>query len=148
LRYGLRAPFAQERLSRRDDGQVVYRLRRPWPHAQGATHLILEPHDFLRRLAALVSFPYSHQVRRHGVFANHSRWRRRLPPPPARDPQDRELAPASSTQQQPEAASPPDPSRPSPQPRRRVPWAQLLRRVLAVDALSCPQRLKQCIRFS
>jgi hypothetical protein len=28
LRYGLRAPFSQERLSRRPDGKVVYRLRR------------------------------------------------------------------------------------------------------------------------
>jgi hypothetical protein len=62
-RYGLRAPFSQERLSRRPDGKVVYRLRRPWPNASGATHLVLEPLDFLRRLAALVSFPYAHQVR-------------------------------------------------------------------------------------
>jgi hypothetical protein len=29
LRYGLRAPFAQERLSLREDGKVIYRLRRP-----------------------------------------------------------------------------------------------------------------------
>jgi hypothetical protein len=28
LRYGLRAPFSQQRLSRRPDGKVVYRLRR------------------------------------------------------------------------------------------------------------------------
>jgi hypothetical protein len=28
-RYGLRAPFSQERLSRREDGRVVYELRRP-----------------------------------------------------------------------------------------------------------------------
>ena len=49
-RYGLRAPFSQERLSRRLDGKVVYTLRRPWPHAGGATHLILEPLDFLRHL--------------------------------------------------------------------------------------------------
>ena len=66
LRYDLRAPFSQERLSLRPDGKVVYRLRRPWPTAQGAMHLILEPLDFLRRLAALVSFPRAHQVRYHG----------------------------------------------------------------------------------
>jgi hypothetical protein len=63
LRYGLRAPFSQERLSRRPDGKVVYHLRRPWPHAGGATAIVLEPLDFLRRLAALVSFPYAHGVR-------------------------------------------------------------------------------------
>ena len=59
-------------------------MRRPWPNAQGATHLVLDPLDFLRRLAALVSLPYSHQVRYHGVFANRSRLRRYLPPPPLR----------------------------------------------------------------
>jgi hypothetical protein len=149
LRYGLRAPFAQERLSRRPDGRVIYRLRRPWPNPQGATHLILEPHDFLRRLAALVSFPYSHAIRRHGVFANRSRGRRRLPPPPARDPQEGELLPAPPAERQSEAAPPlvPSPSDTSPsgsslrptRPRRRLSWAQLLRRVLAVDALSCPR---------
>jgi site-specific DNA recombinase len=40
---------------------------RPWPSSQGATHLVLEPHDFLCRLAALVSFPRSHSVRRPAV---------------------------------------------------------------------------------
>ena len=58
LRYGMRAPFSQERLRRGLDGKVVYQLRRPWPNEHGATHLILEPLDFLRRLAALISFPY------------------------------------------------------------------------------------------
>jgi hypothetical protein len=29
LRYGLRAPFSQQRPSVREDGKVVYRLRRP-----------------------------------------------------------------------------------------------------------------------
>jgi hypothetical protein len=40
---------------------------RGWPHAGGATALVLEPLDFLRRLAALVSFPYAHGVRYHGL---------------------------------------------------------------------------------
>lgn len=52
LRYGLCAPFSQERLGVREDGKVVYRLRRPWPNGGGATHLLLDPLDFLRRLAA------------------------------------------------------------------------------------------------
>ncbi len=89
LRYGLRAPFSSERLSRRPDGKVVYKLRRPWPHAGGHTHLVLDLLDFLRRLAALVSYPRSHSVRRHGVFANRSRWRSLLPPPRCSAPQVR-----------------------------------------------------------
>ena len=158
-RYGLRAPFSQERLSRRLDGKVVYRLRRPWPHAGGATHLVLEPHDFLRRLAALVSFPYSHGVRRHGVFANRSRFRRLLPPPPpSRYAEEMELPlPGSAAPSAEGAEGTPAamgvitstgnagtpaagcPRMGSTAHRQRVSWAQLLRRVLHVDALACPR---------
>jgi Putative transposase len=146
LRYGLRAPFAQERLSQRPDGKVLYKLRRPWPNAQGNTHLVLEPLDFLRRLAALISFPYAHQVRYHGVFANRSAWRRLLPSPPPRVFAGMEagtvapgeagsaavLAPAS-------AAAAVEGTTVTTRSPRRVPWAQLLRRVLQVDALRCPR---------
>ena len=71
-RYGLRAPLSQERLTLRDDGRVVYHLRRPWPNATGAHCLVLEPTEFLRRLAALVPAPYANLVRYHGVFAGRS----------------------------------------------------------------------------
>ena len=83
-RYGLRAPFSQERLSRRTDGRIVYSLRRPWPHSRGVTHLVMDPLDFLRRLAALVPPPGLHMVRYHGVFANRAKLRARLPSPPPR----------------------------------------------------------------
>jgi hypothetical protein len=162
-RYGLRAPFSQERLSRGPDGKVVYRLRRAWPHAGGATHLILDPLDFLRRLAALVSFPYAHQTRRHGVFANRSRFRKLLPPPPpSRYAEGMEAAPAASvapgggmgegaaadsaavaaTGNAGGSTGPVESGEPKSTcaaPRRHVPWAQLLRRVLHVDALACPR---------
>jgi hypothetical protein len=156
LRYGLRPPFAHERLSRRADGKVVYRLRRPWPKEQGATHLVLEPLDFLRRLAALVSFPYSHQVRYHGVFANRSRMRPLLPPPPPRPEGPEGPGPVTATTaelgfdgaqgvdakplvQVPVPAPPAPPKPPPPAPRHPLPWAQLLRRLLHVDALACPR---------
>jgi hypothetical protein len=144
-RYGLRAPFSQERLSRRPDGQVVYRLRRPWPNASGATHLILDPLDFLRRLAALVSFPGSHQTRRHGVFANRSRLRKLLPPPPPSRYAE-EISPDVTSDvtavagESPPAAAAAGLTEPSAKPSRpRSSWAQLLRRFLSVDALSCPR---------
>jgi len=34
-RYGLRAPFSQERPSLMESGEVVCALRRPWPDASG-----------------------------------------------------------------------------------------------------------------
>jgi len=106
-RYGLRSPFSQERLSLLPDGRVVYRLARPWPTPTGRTELVLDPVDFLRRLAALIPAPYSNgggrsaaqsgdvdggpegpavnMIRYHGVFANRSRHRAQLPaPPPSR----------------------------------------------------------------
>jgi hypothetical protein len=43
LRYGLRAPFSQERLSRRPDGKVVYRLRRPLAPGTGGGRMPAEP---------------------------------------------------------------------------------------------------------
>jgi hypothetical protein len=93
-------------------------------------------------LAALVSFPYSHQVRYHGVFAGRSRMRRLLPPPPQRQevldieatapaPPALDAGKGTDTQVTKDA--------PSSALRRRLPWAQLLRRVLHVNALSCPR---------
>jgi hypothetical protein len=143
-RYGLRAPFSQERLTLRDDGCVVYRLRRPWPNPAGANCLILQPTEFLRRLAALIPAPYTNLVRYHGVFAARSSAYARLPKPPSRVPRPGVLpshdaqppaVPMTST------ALPPD-SNPVAPPRnrhRKSTWAQLLRRVFFLDALSCPR---------
>jgi len=77
-RYGLRVPFAQQRLSVLLDGRVRYELPRPWPTPSGVTHLDLEPVAFLKRLAALLPAPYQNLVKYHGVFANRSRFRHRL----------------------------------------------------------------------
>jgi len=63
-------------------GNSIYRLARPWPTPTGRTELILDPVDFLRRLAALIPAPYRNMVRYHGVFAGRSRHRTQLPPPP------------------------------------------------------------------
>jgi hypothetical protein len=62
-RYGLRAPFSQERLSLKDSGEVVYTLPRPWPNASGVTELVMAPTEFLKRLAALIPSPGTHLTR-------------------------------------------------------------------------------------
>jgi hypothetical protein len=87
----------------------------------------------MRRLAVLVPAPYQNLDRYHGVFANRSKYRPRLPKPPPN----------------PDAPLPaPDP--PSPRPktatddrRERIPWAALLRRVHDVDALACLDLVRQ-----
>jgi hypothetical protein len=134
-RYGLRAPFAQSRMSLLPDGRVHYRLAKPWPTPAGVTDLVLEPVQFLKRLAALLPAPYQNQTRYHGCFANRSRFRPRLPPPPTT-----QIDSDSGTQLEPD----PEPDiefalNDDPQPRpRRLPWARLLKRTLGIDGLDCP----------
>ena len=50
-RYVCRGPIALERLSVDGDGLVVYALKHPF--ADGTTHVLFEPLDFIARLAAL-----------------------------------------------------------------------------------------------
>jgi hypothetical protein len=133
-RYGLRSPISQERLSLLADGKVLYRLKRPWPTDRGVTELVWEPKKLLRRLAALLPFPYTNLVRYHGVFANRSRDRFRLPAPRSW---------ASEAEGGPPAAAVPMISGGGQAVRpRRIGWARLLKRVLQVDALAysfqCP----------
>ena len=145
-RYGLRAPFSLDRLSIDPDGQVRCRLLRPWPTPEGRTDLVLDPVVFLRRLAALVPAPYQNLVRYHGVFANRSRFRARLPAPPARAGSKVPPTPAL----EPTPPIPADAKVPCPVvaakagghaglPPRHLSWARLLKRVLEVDVLTCPR---------
>jgi Putative transposase len=41
-------------------------------YRDGTTHIVLEPLDFIARLAALVPPPRIHLTRFHGVFAAHA----------------------------------------------------------------------------
>ena len=130
-RYCLRSPLSLERLSIDPDGRVRYRLHRPWPNPAGKTAIVMDPIAFLRRLAALIPAPYTNLIRYHGVFANRSRFRKRLPLPPeaARD-RDK----GDGVQVHMDDAGKCGTTRP-----RRLGWAQLLKRVLDVDALECPK---------
>ncbi len=140
-RYVARPPLASERLSRLEDGRLLYRLKRRW--RDGTTALVFEPLELIERLAALVPPPRRHLVRYHGVLAPASALRPWIVPhPPTED-----GIPADDVTSKP---SPPAPgltspgARPpgarSPDPRGRyLSWAELLRRVFALDALRCPQ---------
>ncbi len=128
-RYGARPPFALDRIRIDDTGRVRYRLKRRT--RSGATELCFDPADFLARLATLIPPPRTHSVRYHGVFAPNHRWRSRIVPQvmattatPTADVAVANGSPAA----RPIAAS---------ALARRLNWAELLRRVFAVDVTTC-----------
>ena len=78
VRYGARGPLALERLSRREDGKLEYRLRKPLPG--GATILVLTPVQLLERLCSVMVKPRVHLTRFFGVFAPNSKARAQVVP--------------------------------------------------------------------
>ena len=170
VRYLLRPPLAQERLTRLADGRVVCTLARPWH--DGTRHLIFTPHEFLERLAAITPRPHINLVLYHGLLAPRARWRPPGPddrpagaPPTPLAMASTALAPsvplptACGSVAPPSAVHPPrwpvtpasvptPPPRPAPpaasrslpaaeRARRAWAWADLMRRVFAIDVLAC-----------
>lgn len=78
--YGARPPLSLERLAALPDGRLAYRLKRPL--RDGRQVLVLQPTEFLRRLATLVPPRRHHLVRYHGVFAPNASWREAIVPRP------------------------------------------------------------------
>ena len=111
-RYITRPPIATKRLSVDDRGRVVYRYKHPF--RDGSTHIVLEPLDFIARLAALVPRPRVNLTRFHGVFAPNFKHRERIVPQRTQRTVDgdKPLAPTS--------------------------WMQRLKRVFAIDIETCP----------
>ena len=70
-RYISRPAIANERLKRNRAGQVVLQLKSPYK--DGTTH-ILEPLEFMERLAALVPLPRLHLIRFHGVLTPNAKF--------------------------------------------------------------------------
>ena len=56
----------------------MYQYKQPF--RDGSTHVILEPLDFMARLAALVPRPRLNLTRFHGVFAPNFKHRQRIVP--------------------------------------------------------------------
>jgi Putative transposase len=72
-RYITRPALANERLSRNVRGQVVLQLKSPY--CDGTTQIVMQPQEFMQRLAALVPRPRVHLIRFHGVLAPHAKLR-------------------------------------------------------------------------
>jgi hypothetical protein len=154
FRYALRPPLAMERLSEAEEGRLLYRMKRP---RGGSLYLLLSPDELLARLATLVPPPRTHALRYHGLFAPNAKHRGRVVPASAvtlpacehrpakrvasKAPGESRAAPTAFRLTPPEG--PADGSAPMnsrrPSPRYRVPWAELLRKVFAIDVLTCPR---------
>jgi len=80
-RYINRPAIANERLKRNRAGQVVLQLKSPYK--DGTTHIVMEPLEFMERLAALVPRPRLHLIRFHGVLAPNAKLRSKIVPAPA-----------------------------------------------------------------
>jgi len=135
-RYIARPAIASERLSIDPDGRVVYRLRRAW--RDGTSAIVFEPLVFLERLAALVPRPRAHLLTYHGVLAPAAQWRDQIVPGP-RAPTESHHGSTEHNAGCSGSGSPDFPAALSnPARTRRLRWADLLRRVFAVDVLTCP----------
>jgi ribosomal protein S27E len=118
-RYVSRPPVAIERLDLTAQGQVRYRLKTAY--RDGTTHIVLEPLDFIARLAALVPPPRVHLTRFHGVFAAHARLRAAI-------------TPGGRGTGAPKRAAAPEQRTPA---DIRMNWARRLKRVFGVEIEQC-----------
>jgi hypothetical protein len=118
-RYITRPAIANERLKRNRAGQVVLQLKSPYK--DGTTHIVMEPLEFMERLAALVPRPRLHLIRFHGVLAPNAKLRSQIVPAPA------QRATESSSEDAHAQGAP-----------ARMSWARLLKRVFDIDVERCP----------
>jgi len=149
-RYVLRHPISLSCLSLTSDGRVAYQMK--YPRGK-KTHLLMDPVQFLARLASLVPPPRHPLVRYVGVLSSASRWREHVVPKPedSKHPQARpsEAQPPTvtkTTDVSSTLAGTSEAAEPEAQQTYRgsvaaagtyVDWATLLRRVFSVDALAC-----------
>ncbi len=111
-----RPALANERLSRNAKGPAVVQLKSPY--RDGTTHTVMQPQEFMQRLAALVPRPRLHLIGFHGVLAPHAKLRAALVPDvvqPASEPAHEHTHGQAS----------------------RMSWARLLKRVFDIDVERC-----------
>jgi hypothetical protein len=137
-----------ERLERLVDGRLLYRFKRPWRN--GTTHIVRDPLEMLQKLAALIPAPHAHLVRYAGLFAPAAKWRSAIVPVAAAAAPSSSVEGESITGNLETIAHPEDspahvdatmpvaePSSVAPHPRNYA-WAELMKRVWALDVLECP----------
>ena len=92
-RHVARPPIAIDRLEALPHGCLAYRLKTRW--RDGTTHVLMERHELLERLAPLIPPPRAHQVRYHGLLAPCASGRDRVVPRPLGFEEAEAVAPAA-----------------------------------------------------
>jgi hypothetical protein len=162
--YLLRPPLSQARLEILPDGQICLTLARPW--RDGTQALLFTPVELLEKLAALIPRPHVNLLIHHGALASHARARPHIialvvplePVPSAvhdpagpitavpvtTAPVTAAPATAASTARAASRGAPSPPGDTVDAPvvervatRRYWAWADLMRRVFALDVLAC-----------
>ena len=114
-RYISRPSLSEQRLSLNSQGKVIYQLKTPYEN--GTTRIILEPLDFLSRLASLIPRPRTNLIRFHGVFAPNFKYRH-LITPKTKNLGKQTTQPGNSSS---------------------MTWAMRLKRVFGMDIEVCPE---------
>lgn len=129
LKYIFRGPITNSRLSKRADGNVEYRLRKP--DRKGNTVVVFTPKELMMKLISLIPKKGMPLRRYFGILAAGSKARRKvvLKAPPR---QLEKKAEEPTTKAQDLAAL-------LPMPRPRTDWGELLRRIWNVEAVLCPK---------
>jgi hypothetical protein len=127
VRYMARPAISDERVIIEGPESIRIKLKSAW--ADGTHSLLFTPSEFLERLVALIPAPKFHTTRYHGVLASRSPHRRYLPDKPKRV-IEAEQDPASPSESSPDKVK-------KTGRRRRIPWAQLLKRTFKIDVLKC-----------
>jgi hypothetical protein len=123
LRYVLRPPIAQERVTLRDDGLVRITLKRAY--GDGTVAVDMDPLSLLCRLAAAVPPPRHHVVKYAGVLASASPLRARIAPVKEAVEADADAKGKRDDDDTPKRGA-------------YRGWAELLSRTFAIDVLQCP----------
>jgi hypothetical protein len=125
LKYILRPPIAQERVTRGPEGLVRLALKKPF--SDGTFAVDLDPLSLLTRLCASVPPPRFHTVRYAGVLASASKLRPRIVP----EPPNEDLGEGGQgTEDDDECGR---------RGCRYWAWAELMKRTFSLDVLCCPR---------
>lgn len=129
VRYIARPPIAQDRLEILRDGKIKYSMKRVW--RDGTSAVVLSPHDFLKRLCAMVPPPYFNMTRFYGVLAPHAENRKSVVhKPDLSQPPQLQLFSGNDNASNEEPAQ---------KKGSKLSWSKLLARVFKIDVTVCPK---------